>query len=318
MKKRLICRVRLEIDKMKINIQDILKYLHTNNVDFYYGDSCNIEIEGYCSLKQLRSHCITWIRNITNKYIKDLKNLENCIVVSNGKVNCSNDKLGFIVTDDPRTVFFLILNHFFAEKGVQDFVGKNTIIDIGVSLGKNVTVGNNCIIAGDIEIGDRTVIADNTVIKGKVRIGKECIVHSGVVIGEDGFGYFTDSAKHPIKIAHFGGVSIGDYVEIGANVCIDRGTLDDTVIGSYVKIDNLVHIAHNVQIKENAMIVAGAIICGSACVNEGSYIAPGTIIRDYVCIGANTMIGMGSVVTKNIEGNKIALGIPAKIIGDKS
>lgn len=163
-------------------------------------------------------------------------------------------------------------------------------------------------------IGDNVVIKNNVSIEGKVIIGNNTIIHSGVVIGTDGFGYYQNEEGKNIKVPHYGGVVIGEYVEIGANTCIDRGTLDDTVIGNYVKIDNLCHIGHNCVIEDNSSIVALSMLGGSAEISKNSYIAPGVMIKNQLKIGENSLIGMGAVVTKDVEKNKVVAGVPAKVI----
>jgi len=115
-------------------------------------------------------------------------------------------------------------------------------------------------------------------------------------------------------VPHYGGVVIGQNVEIGANTCIDRGTLDDTIIGNNVKIDNLCHIGHNCIIKDNSSIVALSMLGGSAIIEENSYIAPGVMIKNQLKIGENSLIGIGAVVIKDVEKNKVVAGVPAKVI----
>lgn len=146
----------------------------------------------------------------------------------------------------------------------------------------------------------------------KVKIGCNTIIHSGVVIGTDGFGYFDNEDGLHEKVEHFGGVSIGDNVEIGANTCIDRGTLDDTYIGNNVKIDNLCHIAHNVTIEENSMVIALSMLGGSSTLKKNVYIAPGVMVMNQVTIGERSLAGMGAVVIKDVQNNKVVIGVPAK------
>jgi UDP-3-O-[3-hydroxymyristoyl] glucosamine N-acyltransferase len=115
-------------------------------------------------------------------------------------------------------------------------------------------------------------------------------------------------------VPDYGGVSIGNRVEIGANTCVDRGTLNDTILEDDVKIDNLVHIAHNAIIKKRAYIIAGSIIQGSVTICEDAYIAPGAIIMNQKTVGRNSLIGMGAVVNKDVTENIVVTGYPAKEI----
>ena len=147
-------------------------------------------------------------------------------------------------------------------------------------------------------------------------IGKQCHVQALSVIGEDGFGYSEDSEHKKTMIKHHGGVIIGDDVFIGMHVNIARGTIDDTIIESGVKIAPSTHIGHNNHVGKNATVICSQSY-GSVEIGENAYIA-GSIIRNQCSIGKNTIIGMGSVVTKDIEPNKIAMGIPAKVTKDRA
>lgn len=189
----------------------------------------------------------------------------------------------------------------------------NSVVETN-SIGKNVYIGHNCYIGKDVVIGDNVVIKNNVSIEGKVIIGNNAIIHSGVVIGSDGYGYYQDKEGRNIKVPHFGGVIIGENVEIGANTCIDRGTLDNTVIGNNVKIDNLCHIAHNVVIKDNCSVIALSMLGGSVVLEKDSYIAPGAIIKNQLKIGEKSLVGLGAVVIKDVEKNKVVAGVPAKVI----
>lgn len=146
-----------------------------------------------------------------------------------------------------------------------------------------------------------------------VSIGKRVRIGPGARIGFDGFGYEKNEDSSWEHFPHRGRVIIGDDVDIGANTCIDRGTLGDTVIENGVKIDNLVHVAHNVKIESNAIIIAGTVIGGGVRIGKNVWLSISSSIRDYVSIGDDAQIGMGAVVTKNIPaGKKWWIGNPAK------
>ena len=115
------------------------------------------------------------------------------------------------------------------------------------------------------------------------------------------------------KVPHWW-CKIGKNVEIGANTCIDRGTIDDTIIGNNVKIDNLCHIAHNVRLEDNVLVIALSLLGGSCIIKKDAYIAPCAAVMNQITIGENSLIGMGAVVTKNVEPNKVVAGVPAKVL----
>ncbi|GAB4407062.1 MAG: UDP-3-O-(3-hydroxymyristoyl)glucosamine N-acyltransferase [Thermodesulfovibrionales bacterium] len=176
-------------------------------------------------------------------------------------------------------------------------IGERTVIYPGIFIGEGTAIGSECI------------LYPNVAIREKVRIGNRVIVHSGSVIGSDGFGYVFEGGKHH-KIPQVGGVVIGDDVEIGANVTIDRATTGDTVIGSGTKIDNLVQIGHNVKIGENSIIVAQTAIGGSTEIGDFVTIAGQVGISDHTRIDSGSIIGAKSGVMGNVKKGAYS-GIPA-------
>ena len=131
-------------------------------------------------------------------------------------------------------------------------------------------------------------------------------------IGGTGFGYEKNTDGEFELFPHIGGVRIEKNVDIGANTCIDRGTLGNTIIGAGSKIDNLVHIAHNVKIGRNCAIIAHSMIGGSTVINDNCWVAPSACVRDGISIGSNSIIGLGSVVVKPIPDNEVWAGNPAR------
>lgn len=187
--------------------------------------------------------------------------------------------------------------------GEKSKIGKDTIIYPSVTIGKSVSIGKKCIIHPNVVIYDGTQIGDNV------------IIHSGTVIGSDGYGYYQRDNIHK-KIPQIGNVIIENDVEIGSNVSIDRATLGSTIIKKGVKIDNLVQIAHNVVIDENALIISqcgisGSTVIGKNCILAGQVgVADHAHIEDNVIVGAKT--GVPSRTVKSEE--KMVFGIPAKPI----
>ena len=183
-------------------------------------------------------------------------------------------------------------------------------------IGKYVAIGHHCYIGKEVVLGDNVIIKNNVVIECPAQIGNNTIIWSGVVIGTDGYGYFKKEDGINYKVPHFGGVIIGKNCEIGANTCIDRGTLADTVIGDNVKIDNLCHIAHNVNIEDNVMITASVVLAGSSTVKEKVYIAPGAIILNQLTVDKNAFVTVGAVAMKNVHENTVVFGNPARVLRD--
>ncbi|MHC4182372.1 MAG: UDP-3-O-(3-hydroxymyristoyl)glucosamine N-acyltransferase, partial [Planctomycetota bacterium] len=192
-------------------------------------------------------------------------------------------------------------------------IGANVVIDENTKIGNNVTIYPNVFIGKNCEIGNCTTIFPNVTIREEVAIGKQVIIHSGTSIGDDGFGYLQIEGKH-VKIPQVGTVEIGDDVEIGSNVTIARAALDKTIISNGVKIDNHSHIAHNVFIGEDTMLIAYAKIAGGTKVGKNVMIAEDVGITDHAVIGDNCIIGGGSKVYKSLKPGSVVWGSPAKPI----
>lgn len=222
----------------------------------------------------------------------------------------------FIRCANPRLAFAKVVSHYF-DRADEPGIDSTAICAESANIGEGVSVGCLSVIGEKVEIGEGSIIRDHVVIHSNCRIGKNCLIKSGSVIGEEGFGFDFEEDGTPIRMPHVGSASIGDRVEIGSNTVVCRGTVGDTIIGDDVKINDLVHIAHNCRIGKN-VIIAGGKLCGSVTLGNGVWISPATIIRNKVTIGENTTIGLGSVVTKDTEAGMVAYGNPAKVIRRKT
>jgi UDP-3-O-[3-hydroxymyristoyl] glucosamine N-acyltransferase len=193
--------------------------------------------------------------------------------------------------------------------------GENVSIAPFVCIGRQVTVGDRVTLYPNVSIGDDVVIGDDVIVYSNVAVLKDCrignrvIIHSGTVIGSDGFGFVPDEGGY-VKIPQTGNVVIEDDVELGANNTIDRATFGSTRIKRGVKTDNLVHIAHNVQVGENTVIVAQAGIAGSVTIGRRAIIAGQAGISQHVSIGNHAIVGPQSGIAKSIPDNEVVTGSP--------
>jgi UDP-3-O-[3-hydroxymyristoyl] glucosamine N-acyltransferase len=179
-------------------------------------------------------------------------------------------------------------------------------------------LGAHTVVGADCEVGPGTVLHAGVILHERVRVGAHVTIHSGSVLGADGFGYHRNESGVLERLPHFGGVRIEDHVEIGANACIDRGTLDDTVVRARARIDNLVHIAHNADVGEDAAVIAHAMVAGSARIGPRAWIAPGALIRDGgLTIGADAVVGLGAVVLRSVPAGSTVVGNPARALEAK-
>lgn len=261
------------------------------------------------------------------KYFNSTK--ASAILVKEGFHKSRND-ISYIEVHDPNKAFFKIVNEFFAPVFKLEGIDEKAFIHPDAKLGKNVAIGKNVVVSAGCRIGDNTKIFHNTVLHEEVYIGSDClifsnvsirekslignrvIIHSGTVIGADGFGFDPDEQGVFHKIHQIGNVVVEDDVELGANVCIDRASTGSTVIKRGVKIDNLVHVAHNVVIGENTAIAAQAGISGSTKIGKNCLIAGQVGIVGHIEIADKVTLIAQSGVSKGISKPGTYFGSPAK------
>jgi UDP-3-O-[3-hydroxymyristoyl] glucosamine N-acyltransferase len=189
-------------------------------------------------------------------------------------------------------------------------VGAHCVVGPGVRIGaRSVLMGGNHI-ARDCQIGDDTWLFPNVVLYPKTQVGHRVTVHAGTVIGSDGYGYVLDQGKHR-KVLQVGRVVIHDDVEIGANAAIDRGALGDTIIGQGTKIDNLVHVAHNVVMGQHCLIMGQVGFAGSTQLGNYCVVASQSGIAGHLKLGQQVTVGAKSGVMRDIPDGETVLGIPA-------
>ncbi len=293
--------------------QSIINYLKAKEIELAYNFDINFEVEKISNLQDIQPNSICWIK--TKKYatdivIEEIKQSKTVLVVCPFEiegVNC-------IITQYPKGVFFDILNHFFSKEMKHEISNRATVLSN--KIGRNVHIGHNCFIGEDVGIGDNTVIYPNVSIICPCEIGDNCEIYPGVVIGADGFGYFFENDV-PYREKHFMGVKIGNNVDIGANTCIDRGLITNTVIKDNVKIDNLCHIGHNVVIEENCLVIAGSIICGSAIVKKNAYLSPGSVVLNQITVEERGKVGSNSLAISKVKQGTTVFGVPGKCITAK-
>jgi len=196
-------------------------------------------------------------------------------------------------------------------------IGPHVVVEDDVAIGEYTVIRAGSFVGKKSRIGSGCRIAPNVSIMHDCRIGNNVIVHAGTVIGADGFGFApTEPGQEYEKIRQVGWVEIGDNVEIGANVTVDRGTIGPTVIEHGVKIDNLVMIAHNVRIGENSIIVAQVGISGSAKLGKAVILAGQVGLVGHIEVGDGAVVGAQSGVSKSLPGGRRYFGYPAKPIAE--
>jgi len=304
-----------------VRIKDIAELLESEII----GDT-DFEINRVSEIKDAREGDLVFL--FKPKKIKETKGLEHlAAIVPENVQECSAKS--WIRVRNVKASMIKILKRFYPSS-IQ--IPKNRLTEVGdfshvkmggdVEIGQNVFLGSSCVlgdgvkifpfsyIGNNVEIGDNGIIYPHSVILDGTKIGREVKIYTGAVIGSEGFGYYRVGDEFE-SIPHIGGVVIGDKVEIGALTMIDRGTIGDTVIGEGTKIDNSVHIAHNVKVGKNVIILAQTGIAGSCEVEDNAVIAGQVGISDHIKIGKNAMIAAKSGVIGNVKENESVFGYPA-------
>ena len=195
-------------------------------------------------------------------------------------------------------------------------IGPHVVLGRGVRLGRNVRLGGGCVLGDGVVVGDEVEMYPNVVCYPGTEIGHRVILHAGVRLGSDGFGYVParggSSAAGHRKIPHVGRCLVGDDVEIGANSCVDRGSVDDTVIGPGTKIDNLVHIAHNVHVGARCLIMALVGIAGSCRIEDDVILAGQAGVSDHLTVGKGARVLVQSGLIGDIPAGATVSGFPAR------
>lgn len=212
-----------------------------------------------------------------------------------------------VVAENPKLYFVRLVNSVLSKKSFS-FIHPTAIIHPEACIGDNVQIGPYVCI-GKSRIGEGCILHSHVSIYDGVTIGENVTIDSGTVIGAAGFGYVRDEKGIPVMFPQLGGVIIGDNVDIGANVCVDRGALQDTIIGNNTKIDNFSQISHNNVIGENNYIIS-SFIAGSVKIGNDCWIAPSKILNK-VSVGDRVTVGYGATVMENLENDKTYYGYPA-------
>ncbi|WP_022668554.1 UDP-3-O-(3-hydroxymyristoyl)glucosamine N-acyltransferase [Desulfospira joergensenii] len=304
---------------MEVSIDRIARIIGAEII----GDG-SLVISGISSFDDAESHHITFAGE--SSFLGRLDSSRAGAVIVPRSVT-KESQTTLLRVDHPKLSFFKVVEIFHPPQKKRPYISPSAVVGENVSLGKKVTLDPNVVIEDDAvigdhvhlmphvfigrgaRIGDHTTIKPNVTVMDGTRIGSHTLIHSGSVIGSDGYGFAQGAGVHE-KFPHTGIVEIGDHVEIGACNTIDRGTLGITRIGSGVKTDNQVHIAHNVKIGENTLIVAQVGIAGSTQVGKNVIIAGKAGVSGHLTIGDNSIVGPYAGVSADVPEGEIVSGIP--------
>ena len=287
----------------------------------------DLSILGVCDLKNSSADHLSYIGS--DKYKEFFHQSKASAMLVSKDFSIDRNEKTLIHVENPAISFIEVVHLFHPQEPPSEQIhssaiisptakiGKNVHIAAHVVLEENVCIGDGVRICAGAFIGENTTINNGTVIHPNVSIyhdviiGKQCIIDSGSVIGADGFGLVKDKNRYH-KIPHIGRVILKDSVWIGPNCCIDRGTLSDTVIGEGSKLDNLIHIAHNVQIGKNCAIAGQVGIAGSSILEDNVSLAGQVGIIGHLVIGEGSIVAAKSAVFQSLEPGSFVSGVPAR------
>lgn len=279
-----------------------------------HADNGTVDIVSVASLKQATPADISFLSNIHYKSQLTETRAAAVILSEQFLVDCP---IPALVVKDPYVAYAqaveLINPRIKSSAGIHSMaiigesvdmakdvsIAANCVIGSNVRIASGVEIGPSCVIGDHVSIGDNSRLVANVTVCSNVRIGERAIIHPGVVIGADGFGLAWDQ-DHWLKVPQIGGVSIGNDVEIGANTTIDRGALDDTVLGNDVKLDNQIQIAHNVVIGDHSAIAGCVGVAGSARIGKYCQIGGGAGILGHLEIVDHVTVTAMSLVSRSI------------------
>ena len=292
---------------IRLSVVEILSFLNDKviKVDGEYNE---VIIDNLAEVERVNETTLDWINpSKPNKQAIAESSKARVLLVDESVAPIDGKVL--IHVNNPKVALAEVGNHFFVEQPKAG-IHPTAVIVPEAKIGKDVSIGAYCVI-GKAEIGDGCVLDSNVRVYDDTVMGKGCVIKTGAVLGGAGFGYERDADGNKFRFPQIGQLIMGDYVEVGANTCIDRGALADTVIGDYTKINNLCHIAHNNKIGRNVTITGCVNVSGSNVIDDDVWIAPNSSIRGWVHIGNKATVGMGAVVVKDIPEGETWVGNPA-------
>lgn len=287
----------------------------TDGLDVTIKGDPNCVIKGVCPIQQSQPGYITFLTNALYRKYLTTTQASAVILTEEDAQHCS---INTVISHNPYFTYSRIAA-FFEDKtttaagihptaviGAESYIdstatiGPNCVIGNNVKIAANVVIGPNCILGDLVEIGEATQLDGGVTLYHRVKIGKRARLTSGVVVGSDGFGFANQKGVWH-KVPQLGSVEIGDDVDIGANTTIDRGAIENTVIGNGVKLDNLIQIGHNVHIGDNTIMAGCSAVAGSAIIGKNCMIGGASMILGHITIADNVMITGNTGVSKSIQ-----------------
>ena len=263
--------------------------------------SPDVSIDRLAPLDTASAQSLSFLSN--TRYVSQLAATRAaCVIVGPDQAAQARTHLrAWIVTDQPYLYFARLTQWWRAQTAVHDAprIHPSAVIHPSAQIHPSARIGPLCVVERDAHIGADSWLKSRVTLGEGCRVGARCILHSGVVIGADGFGFAPDAGTW-VKIEQLGAVRIGDDVEIGANSCIDRGALDDTVLENGVKLDNLVQIGHNVHVGAHTAMAGCVGVAGSARIGAHCTVGGGAVVLGHLSLADHVHVSAASVVMRSI------------------
>lgn len=299
-----------------VDITEFNALAHLHDLTVYSSNFKSCVISKVTSVNETSDESLSYLINI-DALSSTVDQCQGLILISEklrGHDALKNIGCKVLYLDDPKYFFAALVESLYK----SDYQEEKSLITFDASsIHPSAQISRHAIIEEGVKVGENSLISAGVYLSSGTSIGNNVNIKPNTVIGGSGFGFAVRKGYPPLKIPHFGGVTICDNVDIGSCNTIDRGTFGNTVLSDYVKTDNGVHIGHNSHIGERTIITAHVEISGGVRIGQDSWIAPNVSIKEKVKIGQNVLVGIGSVVIRNVENDLIVAGVPARPIRNR-
>jgi UDP-3-O-[3-hydroxymyristoyl] glucosamine N-acyltransferase LpxD len=277
-------------------------------------------VDGVAPLGAAEDRCLYFInKTVTGAIRESLALRQGCVVIALGGSAAAGDWGDCLVLEaaDPRAAIAKVLGFIRAERRQQPWVAEHRIapgavvsplavVEGRVEIGDGAVVEPFCVVGPDVRIGRGSILRSGVRVFPRVAIGGESVIGANTVVGHDGYGFVRDEIGNKVRIPHLGGVVIGAHVEVGALVTVPGGTITPTIIEDYAKVDDHVHVGHNVRIARGASVTAAVVIGGHAVIEAEAWIGINSSIREGRRVGSYTLVGMDVSVQQDLSDSTVA------------
>jgi UDP-3-O-[3-hydroxymyristoyl] glucosamine N-acyltransferase len=309
----LINSIILTYINLKIKNSSVHKIISSIRYEYFWKGSIQ-NFDGINSITHAKPHEISFCSYVGSKGMNLINSSKSSLIICSIKLKplLKKNNKTMVFVEKPRLEFIRCMR-FFLESSFTKSIHPSAVIETK-KFGKDIHVGPNTFISKNVKLGKNVVIHGGCNILDNTIIGDDVIIQHGTIIGADGFGPERNEKNELESFLQFGGVTIGNNVEIGSNTSIMRGTLQNTSIDKGTKIGHLVNIGHNVIIKKNCFITSSSVLGGKSIIDNNCFIGINSTIKDGVHIKKNSYIGMGSVVINDVSSFSLIVGNPGKFI----